>query len=70
MLPDRGYNSGAFYADYAARINQVGFTFRPYYGATNIGGTTDLEKLDAQTNQFSFGSSPVVKELEPVIGSK
>ena len=30
ILPDRGYNSGSFYADYAARINQVGFTFTPY----------------------------------------
>src|SRR5262244_2514760 len=41
ILPDRGYNLGNFYSDYAARINQVGFTFRPYYGSTNIGGTTD-----------------------------
>jgi alkaline phosphatase D len=56
VLPDRGYNSGNFYADYAARINQVGFTFWPYYGSTNIGGTTDLEKLDAQTNQLAFGA--------------
>ncbi len=36
-------NSGAFYADYAARINQVNFTFNPYYGSANIGGTTDLK---------------------------
>ncbi|HXI71027.1 MAG TPA: esterase-like activity of phytase family protein [Verrucomicrobiae bacterium] len=55
VLPDRGYNIGNFYADYAARINQVGFTFKPYYGSTNIGGTTDLEKLNAQTNQLTFG---------------
>ena len=50
ILPDRGYNIGNFYADYAARINQVGFTLNPYYGSPNIGGTTDLEKLNAQTN--------------------
>src|SRR6478609_7647403 len=61
VLPDRGYNSGSFYSDYAARINQVGFTFRPYYGSTNIGGTTDLEKLNAQTNQFTFGAITGVK---------
>lgn len=71
VLPDRGYNSGAFYADFAARINQVGFTFRPYYGPTNIGGTTDLEKLDAQTNQFSFGSISGVKftYFDPITAS-
>ncbi len=61
VLPDRGYNLGNFYADYAARINQVTFTFRPYYGATNIGGTTDLEKLNTQTNQISFGAITGVK---------
>jgi acid phosphatase len=61
ILPDRGYNSGNFYADYAARINQVGFTFKPYYGSTNIGGTTDLDKLNAQTNQISFGPISGVK---------
>lgn len=61
VLPDRGYNSGSFYADYAARINQVGFTFKPYYGTTNIGGTNDLTKLDAQTNQLTFGAISGVK---------
>jgi hypothetical protein len=71
VLPDRGYNSGNFYADYAARINQVAFTFRPYYGSTNIGGVTDLEKLNAQTNQFSFGAITGVKftYFDPIQGS-
>ncbi|HTI70206.1 MAG TPA: esterase-like activity of phytase family protein [Candidatus Limnocylindria bacterium] len=53
ILPDRGYNSGAFYSDYAARINRVGFTFIPYTGSTNIGGSTTLDKLNAQ-NQIVF----------------
>lgn len=61
VLPDRGYNSGNFYADYAARINQVGFTLTPYYGSTNIGGTSELEMLDAQTNQLAFGAITGVK---------
>ena len=71
VLPDRGYNSGAFYADFAARINQVGFTFKPYYGSTNIGGTTDLEKLNAQTNQFTFGAISGVRftYFDPITGS-
>lgn len=53
ILPDRGYNSGSFFSDYAARINQVGFRFSPYTGAANIGGTTVAEKLAAQ-NQIRF----------------
>lgn len=71
ILPDRGYNSGNFYSDFAARINQVEFTFRPYYGTTNIGGTTDLEKLDAQTNHLSFGALTGVKFTydDPYTGS-
>ncbi|MES1181052.1 MAG: hypothetical protein ABUL66_04230, partial [Verrucomicrobiota bacterium] len=71
ILPDRGYNIGNFYADYAARVNQVGFKFTPYYGAANIGGTTDLEKLNAQTNQFSFGPISGVRftYYDPITGS-
>src|SRR5262245_23857081 len=45
LLPDRGYNSGTFFADFAARINSIGFTFTPYTGAGNIGGVTTSEKL-------------------------
>src|SRR5262249_44867234 len=71
ILPDRGYNSGAFFADYAARVNQASFTFRPYYGATNIGGATDLEKLNAQTNQINFGPISGVRftYFDPITGS-
>jgi len=29
FLPDRGYNSGAIFSNYAARINTFGFTFTP-----------------------------------------
>jgi acid phosphatase len=71
VLPDRGYNSGNFFSHYAARINQVGFKFTPYYGSTNIGGTTDLDKLYAQTNQFTFGTIGGVKftYFDPYTGS-
>lgn len=70
ILPDRGYNSGNFYADYAARINSTTFTLKPYYGSTNIGGTTDLEKLNAQTNQLSFGDITGVRFTydDPITG--
>ncbi|MFN0054447.1 MAG: esterase-like activity of phytase family protein [Planctomycetales bacterium] len=30
FLPDRGFNSGAIFSNYAARINQVDFNFTPY----------------------------------------
>lgn len=56
ILPDRGFNAGTFYADYAARINQVDFVFRPHDDGTPIGGATDLEKLRAQS-QIVFAST-------------
>ena len=56
ILPDRGYNSGAFYADYAARIQQVPFVFTPYTGTANIGGSTVAAQIAAQ-NQVSFPAS-------------
>jgi len=71
VMPDRGYNNGAFYSDFAARINQIGFTFRPYTGAANIGGTTPAEKLAAQ-NQITF-TTPITGVkfvyLDPVTGT-
>ena len=36
MLPDRGYNSGASFSNYAARIHRLGFTFTPYEGAAPV----------------------------------
>jgi hypothetical protein len=53
ILPDRGYNAGAFYSDYAARIQRISFTFLPYTGIADIGGATDLDKLLAQ-RQITF----------------
>src|SRR5262245_17755292 len=57
ILPDRGYNSGTFFSDYAARINTVGFTFRPYTGTDVLPGSTIAEKIAAQ-NQIVF-SRPI-----------
>ncbi len=33
VLPDRGFNSGAIFSNYAARLHELDFTFSPYYGA-------------------------------------
>ena len=48
ILPDRGYNAGAFFSDYAARINLVDFAFKPHPGAGAIGGSTIAKKIKAQ----------------------
>ena len=34
FLPDRGYNSGTVYSNYAARVNSFDFTFTPYTANT------------------------------------
>lgn len=49
-LPDRGTNTpdAGEFSDYDARIHTVDFSFTPYTGAANIGGTTVLEKKAAQ----------------------
>jgi hypothetical protein len=56
ILPDRGYNSGNFFADYAARIQQVSFLFTPYGGAANIGRSSVAEKIAVQS-QIVFTST-------------
>ncbi len=59
ILPDRGYNNnnaGGFFSDYAARIQQVQFSFTPYTGSSNIGGADIASRIAAQT-QISFTSA-------------
>jgi hypothetical protein len=64
VLPDRGYNSGAIFSNYAARVHQVPFTFVPYYGAGPVpqtqivptyGSTTKFTYLDGATTKFTTG---------------
>src|SRR5215510_7390522 len=56
ILPDRGYNSGTFYSDYAARIQRVSFVFTPHTGGP-IGGT-DIASKKAAQNQILMTSMP------------
>jgi hypothetical protein len=56
ILPDRGYNSGTFFSDYAARIQRVSFVFTLHTGGA-IGGTDIASKLAAQ-NQILMTSMP------------
>jgi hypothetical protein len=60
ILPDRGFNVGTLFADYAGRINQFDFTFTPYTSVNNIGGTTTASKAAAQ-NQIQATYSGGVK---------
>lgn len=67
VLPDRGYNSGAIFSNYAARVHNVPFTFTPYYGSTAVGQTqivptysttTKFTYLDGVTTKFTTGLNP------------
>ena len=67
VLPDRGYNSGTTFSNYAARVHQVPFTFTPYYGAGPVaqtqivptyGSTTKFTYLDGLTTKFTTGLNP------------
>lgn len=68
VLPDRGYNSGAIFSNYAARIHEVPFTFTPYYGAGPVAqtqivptynSTTKFTYLDGLTTKFTTGLNAV-----------
>jgi hypothetical protein len=64
VLPDRGYNSGAIFSNYAARLHEVDFTFSPYYGTTAVAqgqispvyvGSTKFTYQDGATVKFTTG---------------
>lgn len=68
VLPDRGYNSGAIFSNYAARVHQTPFTFTPYYGAGPVAqnqivpsysSTTKFTYLDGATMKFTTGLNAV-----------
>ncbi|WP_461782851.1 SdiA-regulated domain-containing protein [Prosthecobacter sp.] len=64
VLPDRGYNSGTIFSNYAARVHQTPFTFTPYYGAGPVAqtqivpsysSTSKFTYLDGATTKFTTG---------------
>lgn len=81
-LPDRGYNAGSIFSDYAARIETFSFTFTPYTGSANIGGNTIAERVAAQnqivanytggvkfTYQDTVSGTQVTTGLNPAVGA-
>lgn len=60
VLPDRGYNSGDIYSNYAARVHQLPFTFTPYYGSTPV-GQTQVSLSYASTSKFTYQDGATTK---------
>jgi hypothetical protein len=67
MLPDRGFNSGSTFSNYAARIHQLAFTFTPYYGAaataqgqvaTVYQSSVKFTYQDGAVTKFTTGLNP------------
>ncbi|MES2922733.1 MAG: choice-of-anchor I family protein [Verrucomicrobiota bacterium] len=60
VLPDRGYNTGTFYSNYAARLHRVAFTFTPYYGAGPV-AQNQIDLLYVDTTKFTYQDGPTTK---------
>jgi hypothetical protein len=54
FLPDRGYNSGTIFSNYAARINTVFFTFTPYTGAATTTSQNQIAMSVIGASRFTY----------------
>lgn len=54
FLPDRGYNSGVIYSNYAARINAFNFTFTPYTSASPTTAQNQIAMSFAGSTRFTY----------------
>ncbi len=54
FLPDRGYNSGATFSNYAARINAFSFTFTPYTLAAPIVAQNQIAMTFTGSTRFTY----------------
>jgi hypothetical protein len=61
MLPDRGYNAGTFFSNYAARVHEVNFTFTPYTGAGPVGQTQIVPTYNNVSTKFTYQDGSTVK---------
>lgn len=60
VLPDRGYNSGTIFSNYAARLHDVNFTFSPYYGTTPV-AQGQIVPTYASSTKFTYMDGEKVK---------
>src|SRR5262245_23285482 len=54
FLPDRGFNSGAIFSNYAARINTFDFTFTPYTGSAPTAQQNQIAMTFAGSTRFTY----------------
>ncbi|MEI6713163.1 MAG: esterase-like activity of phytase family protein [Verrucomicrobiota bacterium] len=54
FLPDRGYNSGTTFSNYAARINRVSFTFTPYTGTSATTQQNQIAMTFLGSTRFTY----------------
>jgi len=54
FLPDRGYNSGSTFSNYAARINTFDFSFTPYTAATPTAAQNQIAMTFAGSTRFTY----------------
>ena len=53
-LPDRGYNSGAIFSNYAARINTYDFSFTPYTGTAATAAQNQIALSFTGSTRFTY----------------
>lgn len=61
MLPDRGFNAGSFFSNYAARVHEVPFTFTPYTGVAPVGQTQIVTSYTNATTKFTYQDGATTK---------
>jgi len=54
FLPDRGYNAGAIFSNYAARINAFSFTFTPYTSSTPTTAQNQVAMTFTGSQRFTY----------------
>ncbi len=60
-LPDRGYNSGTIYSNFAARVNKFDFTFTPYTSNTPTTAQNQINVNFSGSERFTYdrgGNTP------------
>jgi hypothetical protein len=54
FLPDRGYNSGSTFSNYASRVNRASFTFTPYTGTASTTNQNQIEMTVLPSVRFTY----------------
>ncbi|MFM2196989.1 MAG: Trifunctional nucleotide phosphoesterase protein YfkN precursor [Verrucomicrobiota bacterium] len=60
VLPDRGFNSGAIFSNYAARLHRVTFNFTPYYGSAPV-AQGQIDPTYESSTKFTYQDGATVK---------